>query len=226
MGSDDETPMRKITAGGGDTRKRTVSADEREKEFKAMNSKNAKKPMVDKSEDFYADLPLFVTGQSIEAVGAALPGIERIVERNGRQLTLTILPAFIAVADAAGGFQQVCRFPGEFEHLLEWVLRGLAVAGNVNFNEKNYLLRCSYRQLSAGITALGDSTAPTQDQIEIALSTLTSVNYILEYETTLFSFSPIQELHQTEKDGEIYYRLLFTRFFFDDSRLFDELFAD
>lgn len=191
-----------------------------------MHSKNARKPVTDKTEDFYAKLPRFVAGEAVEAVEAALPRIERHVERGGRQLTLTILPAFIAVADGTGGFQQVCRFPGDFEQSLERVLRQLAVAENGNFDSDKYILQCSYRQLNTRLTALDEATAPTPTRIEIALSTLASVNYILECGETQFSFNPIQEMRQAKKDGEIYYQLLFNRFFFGDSRVFDELFTD
>lgn len=107
------------------------------------------------------------------------------------------------------------------------MLRGLADHANINFNEEKYVLACSLRQLLDGINALADDTAAVnQSQIEIALAALTNVNYLLKQGEREFYFRPLEALRRVEKDDEIYYKISFTPFFFNDARMFERLFGD
>ena len=67
------------------------------------------------NENFYECLPRFVSNQQTEAIGKNLSAVERIVEYDGKQFVLTIVPARIAISsEDNGSLESVSRLPGDF----------------------------------------------------------------------------------------------------------------
>ncbi len=184
------------------------------------------------TETLYEQLPRFVDGITVETEDVKLQPVERSVQLDGRQFDFIILPAsIIAKIGDDGEIDEQRRLPGDFEEFLESVLRALAVPENPNFDATKSLLWCGHDQLIFGMSDFEDENGEKADltgnRIEVALSTLASVEYILKRETSEFYFSAVQHLRQTELDGKIYYRLSFTSFFFNDrDELFEHLFAE
>ena len=197
---------------------------------------------------FYERLPRFVTDQPVEAIGADLPELTRFFEYDEKQFSLIIKPArFTTQNEDSNTFESVSRFPGDFEQKTEEALRLLADAENKNYDHEKLILVSGFTQLKDVIDWLNEDeegvenaaveadnevnetnetrTEITERRIEIALSTLCAVSYILKCGGRELYFHPIERLRQVEKEGEIYYKVYFTQGFFSSS-LFREFLWD
>lgn len=184
------------------------------------------------NENFYECLPRFVTDQPIEAVGEDLPPVERIVEYDGKQFVLIIIPAKVIVnADDNNGFESRSRLPGDSERKMEEALRLLADPKNINYDADENVLTTGSSQLSNVIKWL-DSDEDEEDRndeikdknhppsrVEIVLSTMCNMYYILKRGEREFYFRPIEMIRWIEKDGEIYYVIYFQQSFFNGDLL-------
>lgn len=176
---------------------------------------------------FYEKMPRFVHElPDVSEAGFLLP-VQRLVEWNNEQFTLTIVPA-CRIDQAAKDKNDVYRnlFPGTDEELLEKTLRRLSVAGNINFDAKNSMLCFSLTHIIDEYAAVTDDSRLTRERLEISLSLLYDVKYALKLGTREFHFRPIEGLKWVESGSETYYRICFTPFFFDRGELFDRIFGD
>jgi len=196
------------------------------------------------NENFYECLPRFVTDQPIEAVGEDLHPVERIVEYGGKQFVLTIIPAKVIVnAEDNNGFESRSRLPGDSERKMEEALRLLADPKNINYDADENVLTTGFSQLSAVISWLDEDededgrndeikdrndeikdknrtpTEITPSRVEIVLSTLCNIYYVLKRGEREFYFRSIEMIRRIEKDGEIYFVIYFTQVFFNSDLL-------
>lgn len=192
------------------------------------NSKNEKEKSVIKDTcGFYEKMPRFVYDVADIADARFLSPIQRVFERSDKQFTLTIVPA-CGIDPTAAEMDDAYRdfFPGAEEEFVENALRRLAVAGNVNFDARNSMLCFSLVEVTNEYATATNGDRLTRKRLEKSLNLLSDVKYVLKQGAREFYFRPIEALKWVEDDGEFYYRINFTPFFFDLGEIFARIFLD
>lgn len=162
------------------------------------------------SEDFYRAMPRYAAGSGEKIGGKYLPPLIKNFQWKGEPLTLTICPGHLV--DEAG--REAHYYPGEREELIEKVLRLLTVEENRNFNKNELILFFTLKQFFKAASYSLNKLVYQEDEIDFGIMLLTSVRYRLTYKKENRVFSPIGFLDKNAADDDIFYRAIFSPFFF------------
>jgi len=174
----------------------------------------------EESAGFYQRLPRFVNELPEAGENNIYPEIERGFDYEGQKYTLRIVPA-VAIKRAMQGLPNDPRslYPGPDEERIEKILRDLAVPGNINFYTEDCRLCFSLTQIARKYTEEHGEDELTSERLDLSLQIIFDSRYFIERDGREFYFVPLEKLKCIEKDGELYYLLEFTDFFFNRGSL-------
>ncbi len=195
-----------------------------------MKTKHNKKDGELKTEEpigVYELLPRFVDDLPRADKHNIMPDVRREFEYNGRRYVLTIIsanPIKRGVNDLPNDPRSL--YPGPDEERLEIILRKLAVPGNINFDPEDDELYFSLPEIAREYARLFEGPELTGERIDRTLTVLFDSRYIIERGGKEFYFAPFQKVECYEREGELYYLVVFTSLFFNRGNFFDRIFEE
>jgi hypothetical protein len=193
-----------------------------------MKTKPDKKDDHFKTEEplgVYELLPRFVDELPKAGKHNIMPDVRREFEYNGRRYVLTIISAN-PIKRGINGLPNDPRslYPGPDEERIEIILRKLAVPGNINFDSEDDELYFSLTEFALEHARLFEGPELTGERIDRSLTVLFDSRYIIERNGKEFYFAPFEKVECYEREGELYYLVVFTSLFFNRGNFFDRIF--
>lgn len=152
--------------------------------------------MKNDKNDFYDSLPRFVNEPVERIAGRFLDPLKRQFIWESRRYDLVIFPAFVGESPNIINY-----FPSEREEEIEKILRQLSTKDNENFLASENTLHFTLSQIKNNLIK-----KITNDEIELAIEILATVNYELSTDNSKIIIHTITNLEINRTADETYYQ--------------------